>query len=107
MADRGNSSHLPMYVSQGQWHSSPQLNAAKPNGRQTDDHTFLLTEHISACQTRLRGLREVRVAEQEQAGSLSMLLTTKWMSQYLREPHLFLFMNTSGCTTALGNAPKC
>lgn len=65
---------------------SSDVNASKHNGRQTDDHTSLLTEHISACQTRLRRLREVGVAEQEQAGSLSVLLTTKWMSWYLREP---------------------
>lgn len=82
------------------------VNASKPNGRQTDDHTPLLTQHISACQTRLRGLREVRVAEQEQTGSLSVLLTTKWMSRYFREPHFSLlsFMNTSCSTT--WNSPK-
>lgn len=77
-ADGGNSSRLSYVRQPGSLaQRSSDVNAAKHNGRQTDAHTSPRTEHISACQSGPRGLREVRVAEPEQADSLSMLLTTR------------------------------
>lgn len=78
---------MPAYVHQpgSLAHQSSDVNAAKHRRRQTDAHTFLLTECIAACQTGSRGSREVTVAKPEQSDSSSMLLTTRWMSQYLRE----------------------
>lgn len=61
------------------------VNAAKHRGRQTDAHTSPGTELVSGCHIGPWRLREVRVAEQEQPDSLSMLLTTRWMNQYVRE----------------------
>ncbi|CAB1430382.1 unnamed protein product [Pleuronectes platessa] len=54
---------------------------------------------LSACQTGAGvggGFGEVRVAEREQADSLSMLLTTKWKSRCFGELHssTLLFINT-------------
>lgn len=89
-ADSGNSSCLRMYVSWGSLaQQSSDVNAAKHSGRRTDAHTSPGTERISGCQIGPRGLREVRVAGQEQPDSLSMLLTTRWMNQYVREPQYF------------------
>lgn len=66
-------------------HRSSDVNAAKHRSRQTDVHTFPLTVHISACQTGSRRSGEGTMAKQEKSDSSSMLLTTRWMSQYLRE----------------------
>jgi len=43
---------------------------------------------LSDCTEEVSG--GVRVVEQEQADSLSILLTTRWMDQYLWEPQLYV-----------------
>lgn len=53
-------------------------------------HTPLRQQSTSlAVRSDRRRLREVSVAEREQPDSLSMLLTTRWMNQYIWEPRFY------------------
>ena len=69
-------------------------------------HTPLSEQSTSlAVRSDRRRLREVSVAEREQPDSLSMLLTTRWMNQYVWELRFYFLLTRA--TTALGHAPKC
>ena len=78
-------------------------------------HTPLRQQSTSlAVRSDRRRLQEVSVAEREQPDSLSMLLTTRWMNQYVWELQfyfpvffVFCFFLLTHTTTTLGHAPKC